>query len=57
VSLTPPPLIEFEDEVTFVDGGTGRFAHASGHAFESGVFNFDTFEWSVYTEGIISYSK
>ncbi len=57
MSLTPPPLIEFTDEVTFVDGGTGRFTHASGGALESGVFNFNTFEWSVYTEGTISYSK
>jgi hypothetical protein len=30
MSLTPPPLIEFVDVFTFVDGGTGRFVEASG---------------------------
>ena len=57
VSLTPPPMIEFSDVVTFIDGGTGRFAHASGGGPERGLFNFETNEWMVELEGTISYSR
>ena len=55
VSLTPPPLIEFTDEFTFVDGGTGRFTEASGGGVEIGVFHFldDVFELEM--DGVVSY--
>ena len=55
VSLTPPPLIGFSDDFTFVGGGTGRFASASGGGTEIGVFDFTTHEFSVRMEGWISY--
>lgn len=55
VSLTPPPLIDFRDDFTFVNGGTGHFVAASGGGTETGVFNFASNEWSVHMEGVIVY--
>lgn len=55
VSLTPPPEIAFVDDFTFVDGGTGRFVHASGGGSEAGVFFFDTNEWYIHMDGVIVY--
>jgi hypothetical protein len=57
VSLTGPPIIEFTDDVTFVDGGTGRFSHASGGGSERGVFNLVSNEWTFRMEGTVSYSR
>ena len=57
VSLTGPPVVEFTDVVTFVDGGTGRFEHASGGGHEAGVFNVVSNEWSIRIEGTIRYSR
>jgi hypothetical protein len=53
----PPPNSGFEDDFTFVNGGTGRFAFASGGGTEVGVFNLDTLDSSVYMEGVIWYDK
>jgi len=50
-----PPDIGFTDEFTFVDGGTGRFAEASGGGVETGVADFFTDEFVVSMEGVISY--
>jgi hypothetical protein len=36
ISTSGPPVIGFMDDFTFVDGGTGRFAHASGGGVEEG---------------------
>jgi hypothetical protein len=53
----PPPNSGFEDDFTFVNGGTGRFAVASGGGTEVGLFNLNTLDTSVYMEGVISYDK
>ena len=55
ISLTPPPLIEFVDVFTFVDGGTGRFVEASGGGVEVGLFNAVTNEIVLRMEGVIVY--
>jgi hypothetical protein len=55
MSLTPPPLIEFADVFTFVDGGTGRFVEASGGGVEVGVFNVVANEIVLRIEGVIVY--
>jgi hypothetical protein len=57
ITTAPCPLCGFQDDFTFVDGGTGRFAVASGGGTESGVFDFDTHDFWVRMEGVISYSK
>jgi hypothetical protein len=56
-STSPPPETGFRDEFTFIDGGTGRFAFASGGGTEVGAFNVVTFDSWVYMEGVISYDK
>ena len=53
----PPPLSGFQDDFTFVDGGTGRFTFASGGGTEVGTYNFGTNEFWVHMDGVISYSK
>jgi len=53
----PPPESGFQDEFTFVNGGTGRFTFASGGGTEMGTFNFNTFDSSVHMEGVVSYGK
>jgi hypothetical protein len=55
MSLTPPPLIEFVDVFTFVDGGTGRFIEASGGGVEVGIFNMATGEIVLRMEGVIAF--
>ncbi len=55
VSTARPPLNDWRDDFTFVDGGTGRFVFASGGGTESGVFNGDTNEWSGQMDGAISF--
>ena len=57
VSTAPPPVTGFQDDFAFIDGGTGRFAFASGGGTEVGFFNVNTFDTSVYMEGVISYDK
>jgi hypothetical protein len=57
VSTSPPPESGFTDEFTFIDGGTGRFALASGGGTEFGVFNTTTFATWVRMEGVISYDR
>jgi hypothetical protein len=56
-TTAPCPLCGFQDDFAFVDGGTGRFAVASGSGTEAGVFNIDTLDFWVRMEGVISYSK
>lgn len=57
VSLAPPPIVEFQDFFTFVDGGTGRFAHASGGGVEFGFVDVgDGSAWWTM-EGVISYKR
>lgn len=53
--LSTFPDIGFTDDFTFVDGGTGRFAEASGGGVEAGVADFNTDEFVVSMEGVISY--
>lgn len=53
----PEPLVGFQDGFTFVDGGTGRFAHASGSGWEHGSLNFDTGAFSLWMDGGINYHK
>lgn len=57
VSTAPPPVTGFRDDFAFVDGGTGRFAFASGGGTEVGLFDLNTLDTSVYMEGVISYDK
>jgi hypothetical protein len=57
VSLSPAPVIGFEDYFTFTDGGTGRFAFASGGGVEVGVVDLDDNSFTVQMEGVISYSR
>ncbi len=52
-----PGLIVFMDEVTFVDGGTGRFTFASGSASELGTVNFFNATFTTEITGVINYSK
>jgi len=53
----PPPLSGFQDDFTFVGGGTGRFTFASGVGTEVGTYNFETNAFWVHMEGVISYGK
>jgi len=53
----PEPLVGFTDGFTFTDGGTGRFAHASGGGWEHGSLNFDTGAFSLWMDGDIAYQK
>jgi hypothetical protein len=55
VSSARPPLNDWRDDFTFVDGGSGRFVFVSGGGTESGVFNDDTSEWSGQMDGVISF--
>lgn len=54
-TTAPCPECGFQDDFTFVDGGTGRFVVASGGGTESGVFNDKTNEWSLQMDGVISF--
>jgi hypothetical protein len=56
-STAPPPVTGFRDDFAFVNGGTGRFAVASGGGTEVGFFNMDTLDTWVYMEGVISYDR
>ena len=56
-SLSPPPLIGFMDFVTFVSGGTGRFAFASGEGVEMGVVDFNDFSFTLQVRGVVAYKK
>lgn len=57
VSLSPPPVIGFMDDFTFTDGGTGRFAFASGGGTEVGSVDLGDGSFTVHMEGVISYSR
>jgi hypothetical protein len=58
ISLSPMPLVGFRDEVTFVDGGTGRFTFASGNGIEMGVVDFDDDgSLTMQISGRIAYKK
>jgi len=57
VSLSPPPIIGFMDDMTFINGGTGRFSYASGGGVEMGSVNFNDFSFSMQMTGLIAYSK
>lgn len=55
-----PPAVGYEDTITFVDGGTGRFTFATGEAYEVGTANMPPFGDGAITaemHGTISYSK
>jgi len=56
-SLTPPPLVEFVDKFTFVNGGTGRFATASGGGVEMGIADLESGAANWQMEGVISYKR
>jgi hypothetical protein len=45
------------DYFTFVDGGTGRFAFASGGGTEMGSVDLADGSFTVRMDGVISYSK
>jgi len=57
VSLSPPPVVDFQDFFTFVDGGTGRFATASGGGIEFGVVDLGDGSAAWRMEGVISYKR
>lgn len=57
VSLSGPPVIGFMDDFTFADGGTGRFAFASGGGTEVGSVDVADNSFTVRMEGFIAYSK
>ena len=57
VSLSGPPIIGFMDEVTYINGGTGRFTYASGGGVEMGSVNFNDFSFTVQMTGVIAYKK
>lgn len=57
VSLTPPPVVDFQDEFTFVDGGTGRFTTASGGGIEFGVADLGDGSANWRMDGVISYKR
>lgn len=57
ISLSPPPVVAFEDNFTFDDAGTGRFNFASGGGKEIGSVNLDDFTFTLQMTGVISYSK
>lgn len=61
ISTSPPPVIGFMDDFTFVDGGTGRFAHASGGGVEEGLldatFGPEGAPFTMWMEGVISYHR
>lgn len=51
------PVIGFLDDVTFTNGGSGRFATASGYGTERGAVDLYTGEFTVVMEGFINYSR
>ena len=57
VSLSGPPVIGFMDDVTFEDGGTGRFTFASGGGLEMGTVDFSDGSFTLQMTGVIAYSK
>lgn len=59
ISTPPDPVAIFMDEVTFVDGGTGRFTFASGGGVEIGSVNFDETppSFTLQMTGEIAYKK
>ncbi len=56
-SLSPPPVVDFQDFFTFVNGGTGRFANASGGGVEFGVADLSDGSAQWRMEGVISYGR
>jgi hypothetical protein len=56
-SLSGPPDVQFQDFFTFVDGGTGRFATASGGGLEFGVVHLGDGSAAWRMEGVISYKR
>lgn len=55
--VNPDGSISFMDEVTFVNGGTGRFSIASGSGIEMGSVNFGDSTFFVELSGEISYKR
>ncbi|NIT02134.1 MAG: hypothetical protein GTO09_08375 [Candidatus Latescibacteria bacterium] len=51
------PQGNFMDEITFMDGGTGRFSIASGYGVEMGSVNFGDFTFAIEVYGVISYKQ
>lgn len=49
--------VEFLDDFTVVDGGTGRFAFASGFGIDTGSVNFGDSTFIFEVSGVISYSR
>jgi hypothetical protein len=52
-----PWRVEYEDSYDFVDGGTGRFATATGSGAEVGRFDALTGGWSLEISGTIQHSR
>ena len=62
ISISPPPVIGFQDDFTLADGGTGRFATASGGGTEIGSIDVTAgfgpgAPFSVRMDGVISYRR
>lgn len=55
--LGGPPVAPIVDQITFVDGGTGRFAHASGGVSEVGTFDFITGQVNLDWSGRIAHGR
>jgi len=57
VSLSPPPIAGFKEDTTFHNGGTGRFAFASGDGIDIGTFNAGDGSITIQMTGRIAYGK
>ena len=56
-SLSPPPVVEFTDDFSFTDGGTGRFSFATGGGVEMGLANLSDETFTLQMSGVISYKR
>jgi len=57
ISLSGPPIIGFKDDITFENGGAGRFTFASGGGVEMGAVDFNDYSFTLQMTGVIAYSK
>jgi len=46
-----------KDDITFENGGAGRFTFASGGGVEMGAVDFNDYSFTLQMTGVIAYSK